>query len=499
MRSCSLRNSLRRVTQAWIFGALWMYIVTGAVLTRFAQQLHMPAFGFGILAALPFAGALVQLPASYFIERYGYRKGFFITVGIIHRLLWALVALIPWVLPEPSWWKAMLLLVGLSWAFGHMHAPIWVSWMADLVPARIRGRYFSRRSQVGQLVGMVVTVTIGYVLDHAQLLGMLETLSLALLVAAVAGAIDFLFFLPVPAVRQPRPNPTASLATILQTPLRDRNFLRFLGFTSTLTFAVGFLGQFIWLHVFDVAGMSNIQANVMLVFVPLVVLVLFYPLWGKVVDRAGRKPVQLVAGLLIVPGAAAWIFVSRDQWLWGYLVVLIATAAWPGIEIANFNMMLAISDQHAGQGRRSGYVAVNSAANAIAGIASGLCAGLFAEALRDWRTTLWGWTLTYHGLLFLISAALRVVALGWLLGMTDPGAATTRTAFRYLGTNLYSNLQQAIFLPGRVLWQVGKWTFTYNPRGPSFAGLRCWWRRRAAKRRAIAARGSGSSGPAPVP
>ena len=40
---------------AWIFGAAWLYLTTGAVFTRFAKLLNMPAFGYGVLAALPFA------------------------------------------------------------------------------------------------------------------------------------------------------------------------------------------------------------------------------------------------------------------------------------------------------------------------------------------------------------------------------------------------------------------------------------------------------------
>ena len=72
---------------AWTFGAAWLYLTTGAVFTRYAKLLHMPAFGYGLLAAVPFAGALMQLPVSYFITRYGHRKSIFITVGAFHRLM----------------------------------------------------------------------------------------------------------------------------------------------------------------------------------------------------------------------------------------------------------------------------------------------------------------------------------------------------------------------------------------------------------------------------
>ena len=69
MPSNSLRHSLSLVRVAWMSGAMWMYITTGAVLTRYAQSIGLPNFGFGLLAALPFICSLAQLPSSLFLER----------------------------------------------------------------------------------------------------------------------------------------------------------------------------------------------------------------------------------------------------------------------------------------------------------------------------------------------------------------------------------------------------------------------------------------------
>jgi MFS family permease len=303
-----LRRELQLVTTAWVFGAGWLYLTTGAALTQFAKLLGLTPFGFGLLAALPFFGALFQIPASYFIERYGYRKPFFITAGILHRALWLVVAFIPWLFPASLRGPALIAVIALSWMAGQIIGPCWVSWMADLVPGPIRGRYFSRRSQVGQFVGLVVTLGIGFVLDQAARRGdvvLLRTLAAGLALAAAAGVSDFLFFIPVGDRPVRPPNPDATLGRMLREPLRDRNFRRFVGWTSTLTFATGFMGQFAWLYVLDVAGMSNTQANAMLVLMPLVVVMMVGPLWGRAVDRFGRKTILLLAGLIIIPGSLA--------------------------------------------------------------------------------------------------------------------------------------------------------------------------------------------------
>jgi MFS family permease len=459
------RRSMWYVTVAWFFGAVWMYITTGAVLTQYAKSLHVSEFGFGLLASLPYLGALMQLPSSYFLERYGHRKSVFIICNLIHRLAWLGIAVIPWVLPESMGAMTMLGMIAMSYMFSHLATPAWVSWMADLVPTRIRGRYFSRRNQLGQMVGLCVTILIGFFLDRARVLPgnvFLKTISVLLAFSALMGAMDIICFFFVPDRKSYQPDSKIKLWTIIRGPLADANFRRFLGFMGTMTFAIGYIGQFIWLYAFDVIGLNNVQANIMLVVIPLCVTMLFYPIWGRLVDRLGRKPVLLIAGILVVNGGAAWAFVRPGNWWLGYIAVLLATAAWPGIEVGNFNLLLNLTVSKNGRSRQgSAYSAINSLVVAVSGILSGLFGGFIAHAFKDWHGMLWGVPLTYHSLLFLISAGLRFASLGWLIGLKDTGSQSTRFAMRYVITSFYSNVQQAVFTPIRVLGRLGK--LSYRP------------------------------------
>jgi MFS family permease len=62
---------------------------------------------------------------------------------------------------------------------------------------------------------------------------------------------------------------------------------------------------------------------------------------------------------------------------------------------------------------------LNSAVIAISGTLSGLLGGWLAELLKDWRLPIHGWNLTFHVVLFVLSALLRIVALVWVLGLKD--------------------------------------------------------------------------------
>lgn len=453
----------------WMFGSVWLYISTGAVLTSYAQILNLSNFGFGLLAALPFAGTLAQLPTSYVIERFGHQKALFIGAGILHRLMWLLMALIPWIFPNAWWWFGLLLFTFLSALAGHVATPVYFSWMGDLVPARIRGRYFSRRIQRGQIIGLLVSLVVGWVLDQSEVFGAdatRKTISVALAIASLFGVMDFLCFLPVQPPQKHKPDPGADLWSMMRQPLMDKNFRRFMWFTASMTFATGYIGQFVWLYLFDVAKMSKTMANALLVSGPLIITMLALPIWGRLVDRFGRKPVLIIAGLLVVIGPLPWMFITKSNWWQAYTVAAISTFAWPGIELANFNILLGMSESRGGRRYGTAYIAVISLVSAGAGVLSGLFGGVLAEWLKDFQGSLFGWPLTYHGVLFIISSFLRLAALAWLIGLEDTGAYSARSTFRYLAGTLYSNLQQVVVVPIRFAIHVGRLTYKLNPMKP---------------------------------
>lgn len=461
-RDEDLRIALGRVFAAWYFGAVWLSIVYGAAVTRYAQLARMPPFGFGLLAAFPFAGALAQLVSSLLVERFGRHKTIFLAAGMSHRLLWIGIALVPWVTPAPWWWPAFLGLKLLTDLINNLNGPVWYTWMAWLVPRRLRGRFFGRRTQAGTAVQLVTSVLIAYILDHAMARGddaLLRTISVLFAVAGVFGAIDFVFFIRVPAPPRRAPLPDVTLWQMVQQPLSDRNFLRFLGFTATLTFATGFLGPYLWLFAFEALHLSNTAANGMFVLAPLVVGVCSQRLWGSLIDRFGRKPVMVICNLLLIHGAIAWVLVTREHWVGGLLLVQIAVVAWHGLDLANFNMLLGLSESRAGRRSSSAYAAVHSVAIALAGTASGIFGGLIAEWTRDWHGSIFGLSLTYHTILFAISTVLRVFGLFWLAGLKDEKAFGTRDSVRFIAQDLYLSVQRGLVVPGRIVRWLGQMTY----------------------------------------
>lgn len=447
------RQLLRRVLVAWFFGAAWMSVTTGAVLTRYAKLLHVTEFGFGVLAAIPFLAAFAQLPASLLLERYGHRKRLFLVANFLHRSTWLLIALLPWLVSPARGASGLITLMLLSALASNMTAPSWFSWLTDMVPPRIRGRYLSRRTQAGQVVSLVLTISVGLLLDQAERasgLALARVLSLLLALAAVSGIIDIAFFVGIPDHGQKVSNRQFGLKELFLDPLRNRSFRFYLGFTSAMTFSIGYVGQFSWLYLYDVVHVTNMQANLLLVAYPLLAAFLAVPFWGRLIDRLGRKPVAMIATACVIHGGAIWVLVRPGHLLPAYWGVLLAAFAWPGVDLSSYNILLGLVRARRGAVQNTAYVALNSVVVAASGAASGLCGGWLAHHLRDWQGALAGVTITYHGILFLISALFRFMALWFLRGIEDPRAFSARQAVQYIAAEMYSNIQGTLMTPVKL-------------------------------------------------
>jgi len=453
------RAVLQRILVAWLFGAAWQSITTGATLTRYAKSLHVSELGFGVLAAIPFIAAFAQLPASYLIHRHGHRKRVYMTANLIHRSLWLVIAAIPWLLPAGACPFGLITLMLISALANHTTAPAWYSWLSDIVPPRLRGRYLSRRTQAGQIVSLVLTVAVGLSLDWAEGISgvaLSRVLSLLLAIAAVFGLTDILMFARIPDRSGPEPDRQYGVRHLFVEPLRNRSFRRYLGFTAALTFSIGYVGQFSWLYVFDVVGLSNTRANLVLVTLPLMVALFAVPFWGRMIDRLGRKPVALIATACVVHGGIIWVVIRNGSLMPAYLGVLVAAFAWPGVELASYNIMLGLIRQHRNAGQNTAYVALNSVVVAASGAASGLFGGLLASRLKNWHGDFFGLPMTYHCILFAMSAGFRILAVWSLRGIDDPRAFSARQAMEFMAVDMYSNLQAAVTAPLRL---AGSWRY----------------------------------------
>jgi MFS family permease len=436
-----LRTTLSVITISSLFWCVWFNTTTGEPLTLFAQKLGASNFEFGVLTALPFLASLMAVPGSLLVERTGRRKGIFLVALYAQRLLWVPIALVPLMLLNRSGGASgtaltvfLALMLGM-YAIGSVGSPAWLSWMADVVPSRLTGKYFSRRRQWGICAAIPAAVFIGWFLDHgigdASGRAVMGWCAVFFLCAAVCGLADIHMYQYVPACNRP-PQPRMRWRETFREPLADRPFLLTSAFIGMLTFALTFLGQFATLYLLDSVRMGNMAVQMALVVAPMVGQWLTLGAWGRAADRAGNRPLLVLASIGLVPVGIAWCFVTpANAWL-AYVLSGLGAALWTGVEVVTMNLVL---ERSAGRRGASGYAATNSVIINIAGCLGGLAAGGIAQALAQWHWQPFpAWKLfSFYDALFIAGALLRLASVALFLPLLhEPSAQSATVVLKFM-------------------------------------------------------------------
>lgn len=387
----------------------------GAVLTGWALYLGCTTFAIGLLAALPFIAQVLQLPAVWISSAFGKRRVAILAVGLSRVALLPLVVL-PFVSWSPGTKQGVLLgVTAVTAIFGCVGNNAWIAWMGDLVPTTIRGRYFGRRTAICALGGAVASLAAGLVLDglrvdHGHALAALA------LVACVAGAFTTWLM-----SRQHDPSPEGARTALpgwsaALAPLSDPAARRWITYLLVWNGAVGLSSAFYAVHM-----LKNLQIGFALVAAHAAGVaatrMLCAPLWGRVIDRMGARPVLIACTFALTILPAMWVFTSPERtWIIAIDAVLAGTL-WSGHTLAAFSLPLAVTPR---EGRRF-CLAIFSTAAGLAFAVASTSAGALAEMMPE-SFVIAGSTFFGLQVLFAMSSVSRVVAAFVALRILQPGA-----------------------------------------------------------------------------
>ena len=253
-----------------------------------------------------------------------------------------------------------------------------------------------------------------------------------------------------------------NLVKNLKKPLANRNFRSYLLVNFMFIVGTGFVGQYIWLYMFDVGHMTAFFANLLLVAMPRVITMCTYHFWGKQIDKHGKKPVMLLCMGVMSITFLGWVYAAQGSTMHVLIAlpfILLEVACFPGWEISNLNLLLDYSSTK--QGGTSAAVAINAMAIALGGIVSGALGSCFAQWFSEVHFSLpaINFTVTYHGLLMLLVVVIRLIVCVLILRLKEPKATATLDLFRDVSTGVFQNTRQAILMPTRIVGQISKWTY----------------------------------------
>jgi MFS family permease len=416
-----LKRGLRDAILDGSFYSVMTSLTNGVFLTGFALALGSSHFEIGVIASLPLLAPMIQLPASPLLARRRLKR-ICLWTSFFGRSVWVPIALLPLIaMSSPSHSLVWALMFGM--AVYHISASIagvsWISWMADLVPEKVRGRYFGNRNVAIGAVGMIATLGGGLLVKRYDVWFKPEVMvgfTFLFLVALVFGYMSIIFLRKIPFDLGFQETTHRSLSQSLSTVLMDKRFLIVILFSSCWGFGVNLASPFFTVYMLQDLHLGY-ETVALYTVLNLATNLLGMWFWGRASDRYGNKPVMQSMGLLAAMLPFLWVFVTPVTV--PYLAPfnhLLAGFCWAGINLTSVNLLLKLARKE----DQAVYLSVHAFACSLFIALGPLTGGMLSGHFSHLYLTLGGLHIYHLHFVFIVSTLLRYGSLILLQWVHEP-------------------------------------------------------------------------------
>jgi len=428
-----LTDDLKNSFYDGMFANAFATLTGGVFLTGFALYLGMNDFMIGLVAAMPFMVTVFQLPAAYLVQKTGKRKKIAYWAAACARGLW-LPILIVTLLPIASGSMKLLVIlvtIFLSYSFISVSYVSWLSWMAEIVPEEIRGRFFGTRNMLCGVAGMIAMVAFGKLLDYIDghpYEGLPVGFGITFLSAVLFGMISLHFL-----NRISEPNHGSEMARpisvrmLIYLPFKEGNFRHFLTFTFLWSFSVYVASPFFTLYFLRELRFTY-GFVALLGMLAAVADMVGMRVWGRISDRVKNKAVIQVSSWIAIILPVAWISARPESVVIPIILQIVGGWFWAGINLCTNNLLLKISQQE----NRASYI---SAFYIVGGLGSALgpiVAGYVLKSIGPLDLHLLSWHPFPIQVIFMASTLFRLMSFQLFKFVHEPEALTVGQMVRIL-------------------------------------------------------------------
>ncbi|MBA4852770.1 MFS transporter [Emticicia sp. BO119] len=441
-------------------------LTSGAFLTALSLLLGASNLQIGLIAALPAFSNISQFLTILLVKRYNNRRAISVLFSVLARIPIVVIGIIALFFPNSISVQFIILFLFFNFFFASMAGLSWNAWMKDLIPEKIMGTYFSRRSSYQQTLNVCMSLMtalgIDYIKHHYPELE-LDSYGSMFVLGGCIGMIG-VFLLS----RIPEPQSFLGEETIFKLfilPLKDNNFLRLLVFNSFWVFSLSIATPFFTVFLLQHMNYS-ISYIITLTIISQLCSIATIRSWGIFADRYSNKTILSICAPIYIICIGAWSFVGIYTEFISNFALLIVIYALMGAATAGINLSLTnIGLKLAPRKEAIAYLSVKNTITAIFSFIGPLIGGFLADYFTNRHLNIRiEWTspnmdkvfrllsLNQWNFLFIIGAVLALISLEFLVRVKEVGEVEKNLVVKIMRSSIRNNLKDYFVLGNMLNW-----------------------------------------------
>lgn len=366
-------------------------LTKGVFLVGLALQLDASNFVVGLLGAIPFLSNLFQIPAILLVEKYKDRRHIVAICSLIGRSFLLVVALAILIPDKQIALTLVILAVAMRYSFGALANCAWNSWMRDLVPKVILGKFFSKRMSITTTIAATLGLGAGFFLDwmrdthpYSGAQGYIALYLLGFIAAMISTTV--ILRIPHPRLRELEVKLYSgkfSFRHMIKSPLRNENFRKLILFLMSWNFAINLAAPFFTVYMLKTLKYDMLFV-VALTIMSQLVNAFSLKMWGRKTDKYSNKTVLRICGTLFIFCIFGWTFATYPDERIYTTVLLIVLHIFMGIALSGVSLSTAnIAMKMTPSAKATSYLAINTVLSSLAAGIAPLFGGIFADYFED--------------------------------------------------------------------------------------------------------------------
>lgn len=336
-----LINSPSRKSQDYfilqaIFGSAFLVLTGGQFLSGFAIYLGVPDELVGYIPLISSITGIFLVFLSIFIERFSSRKKLTLIFNSINKPIIISIAFIPLIVPKNL--QVLVFFIGLTVAYilNAMMGLAINSWFVNVIPSRIRGRYYSLRQIYAVIVSATLPIMAGRIMDMVKdpYIGFIILYSIAFVMFL---GENYAYQNIEDTVVERVDRSQLKLKDLFMTPIKNREFMEYtimlaifyLLFYLSVSFTQLYMLRYLELSYTFISFMTTINAFVQ---------IYMYSKWGRFGDRQGHKFIIEVSIGFFAAEMLLWALVTKEtMYIFIPIIYVIASISNSGFAVGVFN------------------------------------------------------------------------------------------------------------------------------------------------------------------